>query len=133
MSLRQSTLTVNEQREDSDDEYGHLVTHLMKQDGSLVETSQWTNVFSRDMPAGMSVQVQPIGPDLIFDRSLRNTMSGVTELAGEVTFSPFMFKATDLAHDVESAMLSMESLLELGKTATQAKIRFTEANQLFKD
>ena len=53
-------------------------------------------------------------------------MSGVTELAGQVVFSPFMFKAADLAHDMESAELPVEDLLELGKTATKAKARFSE-------
>ena len=100
--------------------------HLIDQDGKPDDTSQWTGVFSRDMPAGLEVQVQPIGPDLIFDRSLRSTMSEVTEYAGEIVFSPFGFKASDIVSNLDSAKLSKEALLDLGKMATQAKARFDE-------
>ena len=64
------------------------------------------------MQAGLSVQVQPMGPDLIFDVSLRATMSQMTELTGEVVFSPFMFKVVDLPVDLESGKLPESELLK---------------------
>ena len=52
-----------------------MVTHLIESDGKLDDNNQWTSVFSRDMRDGLSVKVQPMGPDIIFDTSLRDTMS----------------------------------------------------------
>ena len=101
-----------------------MTSHLIVSDGKLDDNNYWTNVFSRDMQDGLSVQVQPIGPDLIFDVSLRNTMSYQTDHAGSVVFSPYMFKVVDLPKDLESGVLPALELMKLGHVATKAKSRF---------
>ena len=47
----------------------------------------------------------PIGPDLIYDRSVRDSLANVVEFRGQVLFSPMMFQAQDLAGPLESHRL----------------------------
>ena len=35
----------------------------------------------------------PLGPDLIFNKSIRESLSDIADFNGEVLFSPMMFKA----------------------------------------
>ena len=51
-------------------------------------------------------------------------MSDTCKPTGEIVFSPQLFKASDMADDLAQKQLSSQELLELGKTATQAKARF---------
>ena len=44
--------------------------------------------------------IYPLGPDLIYDSSLRDSIGELSELTGEVVFSPFMFKAKDIVNDL---------------------------------
>ena len=68
--------------------------------------------------------VFPISLDLVYDRSIRDSLSEVAELSGEVVFSPFNFKKADLSGDLKEHRMSKEQLLGLGEVATQAKARF---------
>ena len=120
----QTTLDNFEYAEDVDSEYGHLVSHLIEQDIQPKDTSKWTRVFSTGIPDGVKVPIYPLGPDLIYDNSLRDSMGELTELKGEVVFSPYMFKAKDMVTDLAHNQLSLEDLIGYGKTATLAKTRF---------
>ena len=68
--------------------------------------------------------VYPIGLDLVYDRSVRDALSELGELAGEVVFSPFMFQKADLMGDLNSNRMSHEKLVGLGQLATKAIARF---------
>ena len=59
--LRQSIIPDPEQRSEPDEQYGHLVKHLIDQDGKPDDKSQWTSVFSRDMPTGLEVRFKQLG------------------------------------------------------------------------
>ena len=67
------------------------------------------------------------GQDLTFDRSIRGTLSELSDFTGAVIFSPMMFKAGDLAPDTQSSRLSMEKLVKLGSVATQIKRIFEQS------
>ena len=66
--------------EDMDSDYGHLVSHLIEHDAPRKDTDQWTRVFSRDEEKGMMLPLHLIGPDLIFDKSMRQALSESNEL-----------------------------------------------------
>lgn len=68
---RQTVLDQYEGVEDNDSEYGHLVQHLIEQDLDHRDTNQWTGVFARDSVGTLQVPNKLIGPDLIYDRSVR--------------------------------------------------------------
>ena len=55
-----------------------------------------------------------IGPDLVYDRSVRNTLSEVADVKGEVVFSPFIFDKSDLCGDLDSYKMPLQKLLGLG-------------------
>ena len=58
--------------------------------------------------------VIPLGPDLIFDASVRKTMSDLTDATGEVVFSPYSFKVVDMPNDLIDGKLSKVELIKLG-------------------
>ena len=60
--------------EDEDSQYGHLIQHLIKQDTDSRDTNQWTGVFTRDSLNGRLVPNKLLGPDLIYDKSLRGSL-----------------------------------------------------------
>ena len=67
-----------------------------------------------------------IGPDLLFDRSLRDSHANVERPTGEVLFSPRIFRAQDLAGGLSAHRLEQDELISLGHLATEAKERFRE-------
>ena len=109
--IAQSTLDRHVQNEDFDSEYGHLVTHLIEQDEELGKKEYWTRVFTRDSQVGLRVSIHMLGPDLIFDKSIRDSMGDTTQPTGEVLFSPFMIKAADLAKDLAECEIPLDQLL----------------------
>lgn len=121
---KQTTLANVEFVEDIDEDFGHLVEHLIEQDEPADNTAKWTGVFSRDMQEGLLVPVKLLGPDLIFDASVRKTMGDMTDTTGEVVFSPYSFKVTDMPADLTAGKLPEEDLIQLGHVATKAKARF---------
>ena len=66
----------------------------------------------------------PIGPDLQFDRSIRDSHANVDEPTGVVLFSPKIFTAKDVAGGLERHRLEADRLISLGHLATDAKARF---------
>ena len=88
------------------------------------DTNKWTRVFTRDLGKNLQPGIYQIGPDLIYDRSIRNSMSELAEVTGEVVFSPMVFKKTDVSGDLDSHRISSEQLLGLGQVSTSAKARF---------
>ena len=99
----------------ADSEYGHLVQHLFEQEEHPDKNSYWTRVFSRDTEEGLQISIHQIGPDLIYDRSVREALSQQADLKGEILFSPFMFTAEQMVTDLAQKKLSLNELMELGK------------------
>ena len=56
-----------EESDASDSQYGHLVSHLTKQETLPKDNNQWTRIFSRDTGSGLRSAIFPIGQDLIYD------------------------------------------------------------------
>ena len=69
--------------------------------------------------------VHKLGPDLIFDRSIRDSMAENVEFRGKVIFSPKLFKASDLDLILVQQEVPLDFLFRWGKVATEAKMRFT--------
>ena len=67
----------------------------------------------------------PLGPDLIYNKSIRESLSDIADFHGEVLFSPLLFKAEDLGVDLDQCRLSTEELTLFARIATRAKERFT--------
>ena len=63
-------------------------------------------MFSRDTPSGLKISTHLLGPDLIYDKSIREAMNEASEATGEVLFSPFIFQASDMASDLTQRQLS---------------------------
>ena len=89
----------------------------------------WTGVITRDVPDGKTISIRPIGPELIFDSSIRKSMEDLLEHRGNVLFSPILVKKDELPNDLESGRLSLAELVEFGHTATKAKARFVNQPQ----
>ena len=68
-----------------------------------------------------------MGPDLIYDRSLRALPSADGDVAGSVVFSPMLFRKHDLSQPLSECEIPLPSLLGLGEIATTAKRRFVDA------
>ena len=68
-----------------------------------------------------------LGPDLVYDKSLREAAEDRSNAAGEVVFSPMLFKAADLNQELSQREIPLSSLLGLGEIATKVKARFAEA------
>ena len=109
------------------DAYEHLVAHLVDDEPEQRDTNEWTRVFTRDAPNGHMVAIHPLGPDLMFDKSVRDSLSSLGATGGCILFSPLQFKKQDLDRDLSECRIPMPELLELGRIATKAKIRFAEA------
>ena len=121
----QATLDMYEVQEDADSEYGHLVSHLVEQEDEAKITEMWTRVFTRDSVKSLEPAVFPIGPDLLFDRSVRDSHATVEDPTGAVLFSPKIFLAKDLAGGLAAHRVPIDELLSLGQLATQVKERFS--------
>ena len=124
--MRQSTLRQSEQQDDLESEYGHLMAHLIEQDLPKADNTQWTRVVSRDRNPNLLPSIMPLGPDLIFNKSIRESLSDIADFHGEVLFSPLLFKAEDLGVDLDQCQLSKEELALFARIATSAKERFTK-------
>ena len=100
------------------------MSHLVEKEEKESKNNIWTRVFSRDDIRDKRLALFPLGPDLIYDKSMRNAMSQLDVLSGEVLFSPLLIKKEDMVFDLDLNKLSQEKLMEYGLTATQAKTRF---------
>ena len=69
-----------------------------------------------------------LGPDLAYDKSLREGAQERSNAAGEVVFSPMLFKAADLSQELTQSEIPLSSLLGLGEIATKVKARFSHAS-----
>ena len=109
---------------DSDPEYGHLTRHLVEAEAGPADNNQWTRCFTRDEVRDLQIGVHQLGPDLVFDKSLRESAEKRSNAAGEVVFSPMLFKAADLSQELSQSEISLSSLLGLGEIVTKVKARF---------
>ena len=50
-------------------------------------------MFRRDEPDERDIAVYRLGPDLIYDRSLRESIDDDSTIKGQLEFSPMKFKA----------------------------------------
>ena len=84
----------------------------------------WTRVFTRDEIAELQISVHTLGPDLLYDRSLREAAQQGEDGPGEVVFSPMLFRKEDLSRELSDCKIPLPSLIGLGEVATKAKQRF---------
>ena len=103
-----------------------MVSHLVEQEEHPDKNSYWTRVFSRDTEEGLQISIHKLGPDLIYDRSVREALSQSADSKEKFLFSPFMFTAEQMVTDLAQKKLSFAEFMELGKLATNAKARFTK-------
>ena len=120
----QLTLDNYDEAEDSDPQYGHLTAHLVESAPQKKDTAMWTRVFTRDEVADLQISAHTLGPDLLYDRSLREATQHTEDLPGEVVFSPMLFRKEDLRRELSDSEIPLPSLLGLGEVATKAKQRF---------
>lgn len=88
--------------------------------------SEWTRVFSRDDMGGRRASVFALGPDLIYDKAMRDALLDQEEQTGYVLFSPQNFRPQDLADDLDTVRLTDEELIHFGQLATTAKKHFAQ-------
>ena len=91
--------------DDIDPTHGHLVEHLLDHEPGTQVNSMWTRVFSRDDLNELVPGIYPLGPDLIYDKSMRDALSTLAVSNGEVLFSPMIFKKQDLDLDLAKSTL----------------------------
>jgi len=92
-----------------------LVSHLVDQEEHPDKNSYWTRVFSRDTEESLQISIHQVGPDLIYDRSVREALSQGADLKGNILFSPFMFTAEQMVTDLAQKKLSLDELMQFGK------------------
>ena len=124
-SASQLTLDNYDEGEETDPDYGHLTAHLVEAAPKKKDTVQWTRVFTRDEIASLQIAAHLLGPDLLYDRSLREAAQESEDLPGEVVFSPMHFTKQDLSRTLAECEIPHASLLGLAEVATKARQRFT--------
>ena len=62
---------------------------------------------------------------MAYDKAIRDTLTQESESNGAILFSPMMFKVTDLSGGLEKNEIGLRDLMDLGKTATRIKKRFS--------
>ena len=60
---------------DQDDDQIHLIAHLLDYQEEEKVPSEWTRVHSRSEIGHGRAAVFPIGPDLLYDKSVRDALS----------------------------------------------------------
>ena len=104
----------------------HLISHLLDYQEEEKVPSEWTRVFSRSDIGVKRAGVFPIGPDLIYDKSMRDALFDQGDFAGCVLFSPLNFRAQDLPSNLDDVKLSDEELIHFGQLATTVKKHFAQ-------
>ena len=97
----------------ADDDYGHLMAHLIDAEPPARDTNEWTRVLSRENIGEKLLPVHRLGTDLIADEAIRDTLAQMHEGRGEVVFSPMLFNKEDLAGDLETSALQERDLYGL--------------------
>jgi len=67
---------------------------------------QWTRVFKRNQRNTSSLPSFPLGPDLLLDSALRDSLSDISESQGETLFSPLLIKQKELDLNLDNHRLS---------------------------
>ena len=132
MEERKQPLAVAAAQDDAavaDDDYGHLMAHLIDAEPPARDTNEWTRVLSRENIGDKLLPVHRLGSDLIADEAIRDTLAQMHEGRGEVVFSPMLFRKEDLASDLEASALKEGDLHGLAQVATNIRKRFTAAAQ----
>ena len=63
-----------DEAEDTDEQYGHLTAHLVEPEAVATQNYQWSRVFTRDDVQELQIAVHALGPDLIYDKALREAV-----------------------------------------------------------
>lgn len=87
-SQLQLTLDHSLRHEQNESSYDHLVAHLVEDEQAIRDTNEWTRVFTRDGSRGRQIAIFTLGPDLLYDKSVRESLSDLEVSSGEVLFSP---------------------------------------------
>ena len=74
-------------------DHDHVPSHLIEHEDKPKDTNKWTGVFTRDGLNDNHITIQAVGPDLLFNASIRETSRNTDNYAGDVVFAPFLFKA----------------------------------------
>ena len=72
-SANQLTLDNFDEAEETDEQYGHLTAHLVETAARSSDNNQWTRVFARSDIESLQISVHALGPDVIYDRALRES------------------------------------------------------------
>lgn len=119
--LRQSCLDKIHNHECSDDDEALLVLRSDSDDENQKTESFWTRVFSRDIKPDLHVGIYPIGPDLIFDASVRSALTSLNMQKGEILFSPLLIPQKSMDLRLENNRLSDLELTRHALMATQIR------------
>ena len=71
----QATLSQLEHVAVEQNEHDHLIAHLVEQDEDEKFNFEWTRVFSRADINSQRAAIFPMGPDLHFDKSMRDILT----------------------------------------------------------
>ena len=85
---------------------------------------EWSRVFSRADINSQRASIYPLGPDLSYDKSIRDVMHQTGASSGEILFSPLNFRKVDIPSSTDTCKLSMATLMHYGKLATRVKAKF---------
>ena len=105
-SLRQSTLDRHYPQAMYEESQLSLITHLLDEKEPKKRTEEWTRVVARDGMRLAGAATYKIGPDLIYDASVRESLQNIEQAQGEILFSPLTYKASTLELNLEQHMLS---------------------------
>ena len=91
--LRQMTLDHYDISEGVDLDNDALPSHLIEEEDQPKDNNQWTGVFTRDSLGDNQIPAIPLGPELIYNGSVRESSRNTTDYTDEVLFAPFLFTA----------------------------------------
>ena len=115
-----------------DSQYAHLISDRNDKREDRRKSTEWTRVFSRDSDIEKRVGLFQFGPDLNYDRSVRDLLLQTDSFDGEILFSPQNFKAKDLPKDLNQSELDYDTLMHFAMLATKVKKRFFKAEDDYK-
>ena len=103
-----------------------LIVHLLEKEEPKQRTEEWSRVVARDGMRLAGAATYKIGPDLIYDTSVRETLQNIEQAQGEILFSPLRYKASTLELNLEQHRLPEGQLLEHARSATQIRAGFRQ-------
>jgi hypothetical protein len=119
--LKQSTLDKFALNADFDDHESFLHQIIDDEDPASKSINLWTRVFSRPADDQRTPGIFNLGPDLLLDQSLRDSLSQLAEPRGQLLFSPLEIKQKQLDLRLSSHRLSEDELINFAKVASKIR------------